>query len=59
LDVFREKMATTEADHVGQIMDVTLRRRPVADKQRHRDPQQAGELMVRRCRLTVQYQTPC
>jgi hypothetical protein len=35
LDVFREKMATTEGDHVGRILDVTLRRRPAADKQRH------------------------
>ena len=38
IDIFREKMATTETDHVARILDVTLRRRPVADKQRHHDP---------------------
>jgi hypothetical protein len=38
-------MATTETDHVGRIIDVTLRRRPAADKQRHGDPTRRDELL--------------
>lgn len=44
VDVFREKLATTDADHVARIMDVTLRRLPIADKQRHADPTRRDEL---------------
>ena len=45
LSSFRNRMATSETDQVPRIIDVTLRRLPVADKQRHGDPTRRKELM--------------
>ena len=45
LSSFRNRMATSETDQVPRIIDVTLRRLPVADKQRHEDPTRRKELM--------------
>jgi len=39
VDIFREMIATTDADHVRNVLDVTFRARAIAEKQKNRqDP---------------------
>lgn len=45
VDVFRQRMAAHETDHVPMILDVTFRSKPVADKQRNREAGKESELM--------------
>jgi hypothetical protein len=46
VDVFRQRMAAHETDHVPMILDVTFRSKPVADKQRNKeDAGKESELM--------------